>query len=263
MKTVRGSIRKLILILVPALGWAAEQQDFDSRLSEIKNVVSRDYKNFYSLDNLAWLGAGLGAAALFSHTHADQGIRDWYQGSLRNCGTDDFSRVVKTFGDRKSAIPVYAGVALLGELAGDNRYLSYTGEWGKRSLRTLLAGGPPVLFLQESLGGNRPEEGDSHWHFFKNNHAVSGHSFLGAVPFLTAAMMVESPYLKIPLYLASTLTGLSRINDDAHYFSQAFLGWWLAYSAAASVEKSNVEKKLTLAPSYRLDGMAVAANIKF
>jgi len=33
------------------------------------------------------------------------------------------------------------------------------------------------------------------------------------------------------------LTGLSRINDDRHYFSQVAMGWYLADLCCAAVEK--------------------------
>ncbi len=126
------------------------------------------------------------------------------------------------------------------------------GEWGQRCLRATLVGVPPLLILQRGLGASRPDENDSHWRPFNDSNGVSGHNFMGAVPFIVAAKMTDKPYLKYPLYMASTLCGLSRINDDKHYFSQIVLGWWLAYLAADSVFKTEKEKeqKLTIAPMF-------------
>jgi hypothetical protein len=51
--------------------------------------------------------------------------------------------------------------------------------------------------------------------------------------------MSENPYQKAIFYGLSTFTGLSRINNDRHYYSQAVLGWYIAYLSCAAVEKGN------------------------
>jgi hypothetical protein len=51
--------------------------------------------------------------------------------------------------------------------------------------------------------------------------------------------MSENLYQKAIFYGLSTVTGLSRINDDRHYFSQVALGWYLAYLSCAAVEKGD------------------------
>ncbi len=87
---------------------------------------------------------------------------------------------------------------------------------------------------------------------------------MGAVPFITAAKMTDNPTIKAFLYLSSTLCGLSRINDNAHYFSQSALGWWLAYLAAISVGETKTEKrKIVFAPVFISDGAGVAARVRF
>ena len=217
--------------------------------SSVWDTLGEDYTNFYSKKNLTGLAIGLGAAGLFANTSADESIADWYQTSVRSSGTDDVSGVVKSFGDTKITIPVCLGAALIGHAWGDTEFGATLGEWGGRSLRTFLVGTPPMLFFQAALGGSRPEEGDSGWSFFDDNNSVSGHAFVGAVPFLTAAKMVDDPYLKGCFYVGSTLTGLSRINDNDHSFSQVALGWWMVYLAASSVDMTETRKRgLTIAP---------------
>lgn len=39
-------------------------------------------------------------------------------------------------------------------------------------------------------------------------------------------------------YVGSGMAGLSRINDNHHYTSQVVLGWWIAYLAARSVNRT-------------------------
>ncbi len=97
-----------------------------------------------------------------------------------------------------------------------------------------------MLAMQLLTGASRPGENlsGSHWKPFQDSNGVSGHSFMGAIPFLTAAMMTEDPALKALFYAGSALVPLSRINDAAHYPSQALLGWAMAYVAAQAVNKT-------------------------
>ena len=98
-----------------------------------------------------------------------------------------------------------------------------------------------MLGLQLLTGAGRPDETheSSEWQPFQDNNGVSGHSFMGAIPFMSAAKMTDNLWLKGSLYAASTIPGISRINDDRHYFSQVMLGWWLAYLAESAVDHSH------------------------
>ncbi|MEZ6069860.1 MAG: hypothetical protein R3C10_06170 [Pirellulales bacterium] len=93
-----------------------------------------------------------------------------------------------------------------------------------------------MLALQAVTGASRPGEStsESHWKPFDDNNGVSGHAFMGAIPFMSAAKMTDNIWFKGALYAASALPAMSRVSDDDHYFSQAFLGWWMAYMAASA-----------------------------
>ncbi|UCE08107.1 MAG: phosphatase PAP2 family protein [bacterium] len=221
---------------------------------KLKDSIISDYKKFYSIQNLGKLTIGIGISGVFANSSADQEIQDFYNDYIKNGTTDDISKIVKPFGDGRITVPVYLTAVLIGELTKDTRIGSAVGEWGQRCSRALIVGAPPVLTLQIVLGASRPEEGKgSHWHPFKDNNGVSGHSFMGAVPFLTAAKMTDNRFLKYSLYLGSTLTGLSRINDNKHYFSQSLLGWWIAYLAVNSIDL----KKFVLVPSANIIGVGL------
>jgi len=58
------------------------------------------------------------------------------------------------------------------------------------------------------------------------------------------------------------LAGLSRINDDEHYFSQVALGWWIAYLAADSVDKTD-KLKVNITPCLIQDGAGVLVTVRF
>ena len=77
--------------------------------------------------------------------------------------------------------------------------------------------------------------------------------------------MVESPLLKGTLYVCSTFVGFSRMTDNAHYPSQVFLGWYLAWASARAVSATEMHfagMDLTIVPLPMADlgGAAVQAT---
>lgn len=234
--------------------FSSESQSKEKFSGKIIKTVVSDYKNFYSPNNLWKFGLGIGYAGIHANTSFDREIQNFYVDYIKSGITDDISKVVKPFGDGRITVPIYLTAALLGELTKDTKIGSTIGEWGQESSRALLVGAPPVLLFQIALGASRPEEDKgSHWRPLKDNNGVSGHSFMGAVPFLAAAKMTDKKCLKYFLYWSSTLTGLSRINDNKHYFSQAILGWWIAYLSVNSIKS----EQLILVPSTNSIGVNV------
>jgi PAP2 superfamily len=207
-------------------------------ISRSIEAVKTDIGNFYlDRENLTKLGIGIAGAAVFANTGMDRYIHNKYQDDLRSKGTDDVARI---FNISDTAlflvtVPVYIGAYGAGLLLHN----STMEEWAQKSLRATVVGGPALVFLATATGADRPTEGNSHWKPFQNFHGVSGHTFIGGIPFITAAKMSENPYQKAIFYGLSTLPGLSRINDDEHYFSQVAMGWFLAYLSCAAVEKGN------------------------
>jgi membrane-associated phospholipid phosphatase len=117
-----------------------------------------------------------------------------------------------------------------------------------------------------ATGASRPaEDVGSKWHFWNDNNGVSGHAFVGAVPFLAAAEMVESPLLKGTLYVCSTFVGFSRMTTDSHYPSQVFLGWYLAWASSVAVNRTEahfagMEVRVVPLPIADLGGAALEAR---
>jgi len=221
-------------------------------------AVKTDFGNYY-LDraNLTKLGIGVAGAAVFAHTGMDRYIRNKYQDDLRSTGTDDATKIFNITGTAVALViaPAYLGAYGAGKLL-HNPTME---EWALKSLRATVVGGPAIVLLAAATGGDRPTEGGSNWGAFNNFHGVSGHTYFSAVPFITAAKMSDNPYQKAIFYGLSTLTGLGRINDDKHYFSQVALGWYLAYLSCAVVEKGNDQREgrmnVQLAPVPK--GMAI------
>lgn len=209
-------------------------------------MIRSDFTNFYlSRENLFCLGLGLTFHAAISNTTIDQSLRNWYQNEVRSSGTDDLSYGFKFFGEGYFLIPFF-GITT-GVYCIDQKFLKSCKVWGvagdysTRVLRSYVIGLPTLLLFQSMLGCSRPDEKSHHsaWRFFRDNNSLSGHAFIGATPFLVAASMTDRLGLKVILFICSTFAGLSRINDDAHYFSQVALGWYLSYLSVRAVTKTN------------------------
>ncbi len=256
---LRAAAVAALLLLIAGTACPAEE---DPLISHPVGTVLLDARNFYlSSSNMLRLGIGIAAAAVPANTNVDRWIRDKFQEEVRSGGTDDAAKVAKVPGTAYVTIPVYAGAYGIGYLVGNPT----AGDWAQRSLRATVVGAPALLVLQAAIGSERPTDGSSHWKPFNSSNGVSGHAYIGAVPFVTAAGMSDSPYLKGLFYTLSALPGLSRINDDMHYFSQAALGWYLAWLSCEVVAKGKDEAvgrtQLGLAPLP--GGMAVTVRRVF
>lgn len=211
-------------------------------------TVMHDYARFYAPDRLARLGLGFGLGMLAANTNIDSHVQTWYQQDVRHLRTDAVSRSVKFFGEGKYFIPLSLLLAGFAYVDPDASIAA----WGAYSTRAYLAGGPAMLFLQRATGGSRPEETahDAHWRPFRDDNGVSGHAFMGAIPFLTLGkMMREQAFLKYCAYAASAATAWSRINDNKHYLSQAVLGWYLAWESVDAVfEAEGQRESISVAP---------------
>jgi membrane-associated phospholipid phosphatase len=199
---------------------------------------------------------GAGVAALLANTTADGRIQNWYQNEVRYSETDNLAKYVKPFGNGRFTLPVYAGAALLGIVPLESGTVKTVSKWGQMSLRAILVGAPPMLTLQKALGASRPYENTSDWRFFKDNNAVSGHAFMGAIPFMTAARLAENNFIRYSFYLCSSLTALSRINDHKHYFSQSLLGWWIALLSVSSLSENSENRCNRISVYPTSDGFA-------
>ena len=226
----------LVVLFLP-LGHRCVAED-NGAISRGFEAVKTDFGNFY-LDraNLTRLGIGVGVAAVFANTNMDMYIRDKYQSSTRSHVTDQATKIFNITGSEVALVlaPAYLGAYGVGKWLHNPTMV----DWATNSFRATIVGGPALLVLAAATGADRPDEGDSNWGSYQNFHGVSGHTYFGAVPFITAAKMSENPYQKAILYGISTFPALSRINDDEHYFSQVALGWYLAYLSCAVVEKGD------------------------
>ena len=227
------------------------QTHFGQILAETREDVLHDYSNYYRLNTLGQFALILAQAAVFANSDYDADVGNWYQTHIRSKATNDASNFLRPLGNGYYTIPFYVSAKFLGECLEDEPGMSLLGQFGDRTTRALLVGGPPFLALQYLTGGGRPSiyADESYWRPFRGSHGASGHAFMGAVPFLTMAGMTDDPLAKCFFYACSPWTGFTRINDNVHYMSQVWLGWWMAFLATESVYDSEKQKgPVTITP---------------
>jgi hypothetical protein len=255
------------MVAYPHFAQADDDNDLQKSYStRIWETIITDHKNFYSSRRLLWLGAAFGIGGIMANTNIDEKIQDRYQDDLRSSDTDDVADVVKEFGEGKYLIPLSLLSAGLAEILPESSTTSSIGKWGRLTSRAYLVGGPPMFVMQRATGASRPGENDddSRWRPFKDSNGVSGHAFVGAVPFLSAARMSNNRLLRYGLYAASTLTAWSRVNDNDHYTSQALLGWFMAWEAVGAVSESDANnQRLKVSPLFLNQGIGIQVSKQF
>lgn len=230
--------------------------------------IKSDYQIFYGRTNLQILLVGLALGGAVANTDIDTRFHQWQHGdSPIPSNQNQVAVIAKACGEGKYVFPVFASCYVLDELS---RYELLPldpgpiGEWGQRGVRSVVVGLPVLAVGQLLTGSSRPEElRGSTWRPFQDDNGISGHSFVGALPFLTAANMTNDMWAKSTLVFCSTLPAWSRLHDDAHYLSQAILGWGLAYLVCQSVSQTSdqaINRKWRLNPLLIQDGSAAGQS---
>lgn len=244
--------------------WASTQTPSTCGWSGTVKLIKCDYKNYYSKRNLLKLSLGIAMSGIFANSDLDQNMANGSQNNVRSHTTNTLSNMVTPLGPQ--IFPLYIGTALIGGAMVRAHKSGTLYVWSMNTIRSFVVGVPPALLLQATLGPTRPSSPSPHsdWKWFHENQNVglSGHAFAGAIPFLVAADMSENRIVRYGLYFASTLVGLARINDNQHYFSQVFLGWWMANSAVGVVMRPNEGKKVIISPKFVPNGVELCFSIE-
>jgi membrane-associated phospholipid phosphatase len=210
------------------------------------NLLLQDQRNIYAKDSLSLLGASLISAGIMANSSIDSSVSDYYEQNIRSSRTDAFAKEAKKFGNKRPLLGALGVISAVGFVLESKKSSPLLYTFGTNTLRSILVGLAPLIAGQNLLGAHRPRDyKGSGWAPFENDHGVSGHAFMGAIPFISAANLIPYPPLKIALYAASTFTGLSRMNDYMHYPSQVLLGWVLAFASCEAISKSNATIILT------------------
>jgi hypothetical protein len=231
--------------------------------TEQMNRLCHDFENMYLSKNVIGLGLAVAVAAPLACTSADQEARDWYQREARGREADEWARRGSDVGDYWVTIPLLVGASVAGGLFPEYAPTATAGEWGNRSIRALLVGAPAVVAVQVGLDHARPEDRPG-WEHLEDVDAVATQGFVGAVPFLTAASMVESRPLRYLLVAGSLWPTWAGLHDDSQTVSQAVLGWSIAVLATHSVNQTEAgASRLRLTPVALPHGPGVGVVIKY
>ena len=239
-----------------------------SRWRRAGRTLGRDFGSFYSIGTFRRLGVALAVGGGLANTSGDQEVQDWYREDVRSAASDDWAESVEPLGDDWVA-PAFVVLGLAGEVLADGPPGNGAGGWLRRGGRAVLVGAPAVYYLQQLTGGNRPSDGlGSEWEPFDGSHGVSGHTFLGAVPFLTVARMSRSRVVDTLAVAASLAAGWGRFNDDQHYASQVLLGWYVAWEATGAVARAgrpaaDEQPAVTVAPLALPAGGGLSVTVRF
>ena len=233
-----------------------------------RDRIFSDYRNLYNRNGALNFGTAILGASVLANTKMDGNFQRWYAHQVRCDFTNDLSKGAKIFGDGPIFIPIMTASALTYRFWQEKQGQPNCklGDFTDRTFRGYLVGTPTLLVSQLVLGADRPRNGPSYWQPFKHDHGVSGHAFIGAMPFITAAQMTDKPFEKGVFYALSTLPAWSRVNDDAHYLSQVILGWYLAYLSARAVsgtEGQRLPKGLTIFPIAGEGPVGIGVHYQF
>jgi hypothetical protein len=246
----------------PAATTAAEPAAAPGSTSSLRrsiSVVGRDYGSLVRKRHLLRLLGGLVVGGTVANTDADQSLYDDYRDWSADQDLEDLAAAGKALGEAEAMLPLFIVPALVVGLE-EPADAGALGRWWRRTARAYLVGAPPLYYLQQLTGGGRPGEPDgSHWRPFEGNHGISGHAFLGAVPFLTAARGTENRWLKAGAVALSLLPAWSRLEEAEHFPSQVALGWFLAWEATGAVAGSE-RRRVEVLPVAAAGGGGLAVR---
>jgi len=153
----------------------------------------------------------------------------------RNDSKDDVASIFRHFGQPEVYVTVGLGTIATGLIAGNNR-ITMAGV--RISSAVLVAGGTTVI-IKRIVGRWRPYQTDHAWQFspFDKDYDAfpSGHTSVAFALATSASDEIHRTWATIPLYIIATGTGLSRLNDDKHWFSDVVAGAALGITSAKFV----------------------------
>ena len=121
----------------------------------------------------------------------------------------------------------------------------------KLMFKTSLFSGMTTFFLKRAINQRRPNKGDRN--SFPSGHTTTAFAFASVVS-------LEHKKWSIPAYLLASIVGFSRINDDAHYLHDVFMGATIGMAYGYALHKKSMEN-LSFVPVN--DGYSVRWVTKF
>ena len=183
----------------------------------------------------------------------DQDIQEWVQNN-RNTTSNGIAKIVKPLGDGRYTLPPLGAFYLYGYLS-ENKKATRT---ALLSLESFVVSGIFVQITKLIGHRHRPNANDGYdvWDgpsLISNNKSFSsGHSQTAfSVATVIATEYSQSNIIPPIAYGLATLAALSRVNDNAHWASDAFIGSAIGYFTAKtilSLHDSKKDSSITIIP---------------
>ena len=209
-----------------------------TKSSRLLKRTGPHWRGMYSRRNFLRLGAALVGAGAVSYSGADEACERWYSDHVDSQAADQLASLVEPWGRRFWFVNW-----LLLAILDVTYHSSALTRWGRRNWEAMLVGLPTLWGVQYGLGAARPTD-NSHgprWKPLADENTASGHAFMAAIPWLTAAKTAGRGWARAAARVGSTLTGWSRFHDRRHYLSQVLLGYGIAWTAVDAVVKLPLE----------------------
>ena len=218
-----------LLIVAGVWGWRRRPERGRQPFAQ----TGRHYKRMYSRRNFLKLGGAVAGAAVLAYSGADEAVEEWHAENVVSPTTNRMSDVLHEFGERYW-FGVWAAFAAVDWAVGS----SPLSRWGRQSFAAMVVGLPTLWSVQRVFGGARPKDHTHGPRFvpFADDNTASGHTFIGAIPWLVLAKRWGAPAPRTVAYFLSPWVGWSRMNDHKHYLSQVLLGYGIAWEAVNTVE---------------------------
>lgn len=235
------------------------------------SISSTDAVNWFlaplSFSGTDWLyTAGAVGVPVLAIT-ADEDIRTWLQ-KQESPLNKDVATVVKQYGEIKYAsvfaLSVYAGGLVFGD---DDIRIT-----GRLLGESLLLAGITTQAVKMLAGRSRPYRNDGPWYFAplqSTNERLSFPSGHATVAFALSSVLSErldNTWASVGLYSLASLTGLSRVYHNEHWFSDVLLGAVVGTASGLAVtgwethrNRAGDEHTILLLPSF--DGLRVVMKL--
>lgn len=184
----------------------------------------------------------------------DEEVRNGSQ-AWRNPASNSLARVGNTFGTGQLVFPALVGAWVAGSALGSDGLRRASGH----AIVAATTAGLAATALKWTVGRLRPSSGFDADHFdhfeFKDSSFPSGHTSIAFGVASSLSRDIKGRWDDVALYGAASLTGLARLNDNKHWFSDVIGGAVVGIFAGKWATRGN--RTITAGPS------GVAMSLQF
>jgi len=211
---------------------------FKGYISDTKDIVTSPLR----WEKNDWLKASLVAGVTLGLYAFDEEINEWIQDNRH----DDISEFAEPFGDYKKVLPPLVLFYAVGHVANNNKVK----RTALLTIENVVITGIFTQVMKYSFQRHRPGTGDPYDSWDGpgggGDHLAfpSGHVSLAFSIATPIAIEYKDNLIVPPLaYGLASLVGWSRMNDNAHWASDVFMGASLGYFTGKAICKLHEDEK--------------------